>query len=416
MTRFATRPAHAGAGAAIIAGAGIGGLAAALALQDIGVASTLVEKRTALHETGAGIQLSPNASGVLFELGLGPALMRHAVEPERARVRALRNGKDLSMLELGGMRERYGSPYLVIARSDLHTVMLDALRGRSAVRILAGRTATSAVTRDEQAIVTIANSAGQLEDLQADIAIGADGVWSRIRESLGATAPRYRGYHAWRAVVPVSELPEGVSPAETGLWLGGGRHLVHYGISGGRALNIVAVVAARQPLAEWSHEADPAILMKAFAGADVRVRDLLACARDWRVHALHDAAPPPRWSEGRVALLGDAAHPVLPFLAQGGALAIEDAAALAAIVAEAGVVGMSPSRALEMYAAARQSRAIKVQQHARSNGRIYHMRIPFSTARNMVMRRMSGAGVLARYDWLYGWRPPKAVRGAVEHT
>lgn len=412
-----SRPTSAGVGAAAIAGAGIGGLAAALALHEIGVASTLVEKRTALNETGAGIQLSPNASNVLFDLGLGPALMRHAVEPERVRVRALRTGSELSRMELGpAMRERYGAPYLVIARSDLHTVMLDALRGRAQARILAGRSAISAATRDDQAFLTIANTAGQREELQADLAIGADGLWSKVRESLGGAAPRYCGYHAWRAVIPAAQWPAHVSAAETGLWLGGGRHLVHYGVAGGRALNVVAVIPAREPLPDWSHEADPAVVMKAFADADIRVRDLLAAGRDWRIHALHDAPAPAHWSSGRVALLGDAVHPVLPFLAQGGALAIEDAAALAALLGEAAHVGMSPGRALEMFASARQSRAVKVQRQARKNGRIYHMRAPFSMARNLVMRRLGGSGVLARYDWLYGWKAPRAVRGAAEQT
>jgi len=407
-----TRSAHQGAGSAIIAGAGIGGLAAALALRDIGVASTLVEKRTALNETGAGIQLSPNASRVLFALGLGPALMRQAVEPEAVRIRALRGGAELSRLELGEtMRQRYGAPYLVIARSDLHTIMLDALRARTSVRILAGRTASAAGNHGEQAHLTIANASGQQEDLLADLVIGADGVWSRIRESLGGGAPRYRGYHAWRAVIPASELPPHVRVTETGLWLGGGRHLVHYGVTGGRALNVVAVIPSREALPDWSHEADPAVLMNAFSRADMRARDLLAAGRDWRIHALHDAPPPPRWSDGRVALLGDAAHPVLPFLAQGGALAIEDAAALAALLGEAAVAGMAPARALEMYGAARRGRAMKVQQQARGNGRIYHMRAPLSFARNFAMRRLGGAGVLARYDWLYGWQAPQAVRG-----
>lgn len=405
-----TRSAHQGASSAIIAGAGIGGLAAALALRDVGIASTLVEKRTALNETGAGIQLSPNASRVLFALGLGPALMRQAVEPEAVRVRGLRNGAELSRLELGeAMRQRYGAPYLVIARSDLHTIMLDALRARTSARILAGRTASAAGNRDDQAFLTIANAAGQQEDLQADLVIGADGVWSQIRENLGGAAPRYRGYHAWRAVIPASALPEHVRVTETGLWLGGGRHVVHYGIAGGRALNVIAVVPSREALPDWSHEADPAVLMGAFAKADMRVRDLLAAGQNWRIHALHDAPPPARWSNGRVALLGDAAHPVLPFLAQGGALAIEDAAALAALLGEAAVAGMAPARALEMYGAARRARAMKAQQQARSNGRIYHMRAPLSLARNFAMRRLGGGGVLARYDWLYGWQAPQST-------
>lgn len=408
-----TRPEPQGVGSAIIAGAGIGGLAAALALHDIGIASTLVEKRTALNETGAGIQLSPNATKVLFDLGLGQALIRHAVEPDSVAVRALKSGAELSRLELGDvMRARYGAPYLVIARPDLHTIMLDALRGRASVRLLAGRTATAAATRDGKAIVTIANTAGQQEDLTADIAIGADGVWSRTRQALGGGAPQYRGFHAWRTVIPANDLPEHIRANATGLWLGGGLHLVHYGISGGQAVNVVAVIPSREALPDWSHEADPAIVAQAFAKADIRARDLIAAGRSWRIHALHDATPPARWSAGRVTLLGDAAHPVLPFLAQGGALAIEDAATLAALLREAAIAGMAPERALEMYSAARRSRALKVQKQARSNGRIYHLPAPFSLARNMVMRRMGGAGVLSRYDWLYGWTAPQGQRGA----
>lgn len=406
MTRYATQ----GADPAIIAGAGIGGLAAALALREAGVPAILVEKRTALHETGAGIQLSPNASNVLLALGLGPALMRHAVEPKCVTVRALRGGARLSQLQLGeAMRARYGAPYLVIARSDLHTLMLDALRGRGAGRILAGRTVTSASTSGNRALVRLARGNGAEEELEAGLVLGADGVWSRLRDGFGGQPPRYRGYHAWRAVIPAGALPARLSPCETGLWLGRGRHLVHYGVAGGRAVNIVAVIPSREPLPEWSHQADPALLRRAFQNADPRVQELLENASDWRIHALHDAPPPARLSSGRIALLGDAAHPVLPFLAQGGALAIEDAATLACLVGEAAFAGMKLERALEMYGAARRARAIRVQQHARRNGRIYHLPAPFSLARDFAMRRMGGDGVLARYDWLYGWKPPRAT-------
>ncbi|MFC0282754.1 FAD-dependent monooxygenase [Camelimonas abortus] len=403
-----TRHASTGAGTAVIAGAGIGGLAAALTLREAGVETILVEQRTALGETGAGIQLSPNASNVLFALGLGPALMRHAVEPQRVRVRALAGGAELARMELGqAMRDRYGAPYLVIARNDLHMVMLDALRGGPGARILTGRTVTAAHTRGERAVVTAARGNGQEEELAGDFAIGADGVWSRLRRALGAAPPRYRGYHAWRAVIPAGALPAGLDVAETGLWLGSGRHLVHYGVNAGRSVNVVAVIPAREALPAWSHEADPQTVRDAFRDAHPQARTLVASAGEWRIHALHDAPPPARWSSGRVTLLGDAAHPVLPFLAQGGALAIEDAATLASLVGEAMRAGMPLPRALEMYAAARRARAARVQREGRRNGWIYHLPPPLSLARNLVMRRMGGDGVLARHDWLYGWRPPQ---------
>lgn len=381
---------------AIVAGAGIAGLVTALALARAGHPVTVVERRTGFSEAGAGLQLSPNASRILIDLGLGPALRRAASAPERLVVRALRSGRVIGGAVLGAfMEERFGAPYLVAHRADLQTLLLDAVRGRSGIRLLMGREAVRAEGAGDHATLTVARN-GASETLSADLVAGADGLWSSLRRSLpDARAPRYRGTTAWRTTLPASTLPHDLDPAEVGLWLGRDRHVVHYWLPGGR-LNVVAVERRRHPVEGWSSPGDPAEIRIRFADAAPRLGDLVGAAPEWRLWSLYDL-PARRMAAGRIALLGDAAHPVLPYLAQGAALAIEDAAALAAALQ-----GGAVPDALRRFEQARLPRARKVQQAARRNGTVYHAGPALSLARDLVMRRLGPAGMTARYDWLYG--------------
>ncbi|GGC84898.1 FAD-dependent monooxygenase [Chelatococcus reniformis] len=390
----------------IIAGAGIGGLTAALALAKVGIAAIVLERRTALNEAGAGIQLSPNASGILFGLGLGPALMRHAVEPARLTVHDLARGRRLAEAPLGaGMRERFGAPYLAIARSDLHTILLDAVRSRTDTRLLVGRTALGAVSRDDSVQVAIETAGGQRDTLGGALLIAADGVGSRLRSTVEPGArPRLHGYHAWRTTISAEAVPEGVPRKETGLWLGRGCHLVHYPVAAGRQMNIVAVQRAAEPVSGWTEAGDSRQLNRAFLRAAAPIRALVAQAADWRIWSLQDLSPLRRWHAGRIVLLGDAAHPVLPFLAQGGALAIEDAAVLAQCLASLPSTTTALDAALAFYTEARRERATRVQRAAQLNGRVYHLPAPLSIGRNLMMARLGGR-LIDRYDWLYGWTP-----------
>jgi salicylate hydroxylase len=389
-----------------IVGAGIGGLTAALALAGQGHDVLVIERRTGFSERGAGIQLSPNASRVLVGLGLGGSLKRIGAEPQGVVMRAMASGRDLARVPLGpAMRQRYGAPYLVVARSDLHTALLDAVRGRGNIRLMVGRTLVSARDGRSDAAITIETGAGGRETLACDLLVGADGLHSRMRPALGDARPLvYSGFAASRAVVPLAALPAGFALNETGLWLGRGRHVVHYGIDGGRHLNIVAIEPRRESALGWSADEPGAALLARFRDAAPALHALLAIPESWAAWSLFDL-PAKRMAGSRIALLGDAAHPVLPFLAQGGALAIEDAAELAGQLAAATDI----PAALAAYAAARLRRVRRVQSEARRNGRLYHMAGPAAFARNLVLGRTKPARLADRYAWIYAWQPSRSV-------
>jgi salicylate hydroxylase len=388
-----------------VVGAGIGGLTAALALADDGHEITIVERRTGFSEPGAGIQLSPNASRILIALGLGAALTRIGSQPGRVVIRSLRSGRPISEVTLGpAMRARYGAPYFVVARADLHTALLDAVRSRRNIRLVVGRNLVSAVDSDSAAAITVESGAGTRETMTADLVIGADGLWSPTRTALGdAREPVHDGFAASRAVVPANALPAEFASGDTGLWLGSGRHVVHYPIGDGRLVNIVVVERRAEMRKGWSEPESGGALVARFSGAVPSLQALLAAPESWAAWSLYDL-PVRRMARRRIALLGDAAHPILPYLAQGGALAIEDAAELAAQLRR----NRDVLPALTGYAKVRVARVRRVQQEARRNGRIYHLPGPIAAARDLVLRRKNPDRLADRYAWLYGWHPTGA--------
>jgi salicylate hydroxylase len=393
---------------AVIAGAGIGGLTAALSLARVGLQVIILEQAERLEETGAGIQLSPNASRVLLDLGLGDQLRAAAVTPTALRVLRARDGHEIVRMPLAQAAERFGAPYWVIHRGDLQAVLLEAVRTSPQVKLVLGtrvdRFAVSADGITVQGVYSLPNAKVPARvDTESSLLIGADGIWSAVRALLGdKTRPRFAGRVAWRALVPTEMAAKPAREPMVNLWLGRRSHLVHYPVAGGRQINVVAITEDHWDAPGWSTRSTPAeVLARYPLGAWSRhARDLIGMPDHWLKWALHERAPLSRWGDGPVTLLGDAAHPVLPFLAQGAALAIEDAAVLAAeITAHRDDV----VQGLRAYESRRRGRTTRVQRTARQTGRIYHRGVD-AFLRDIGMRMLGGERLLQRYDWIYNWR------------
>ncbi|MDQ0393933.1 FAD-dependent monooxygenase [Labrys monachus] len=396
---------HSPAGPVAIAGAGIGGLTAALALARRGFEVTVFERADVLEAAGAGIQLTPNALNVLFGLGLGPALEAPMVSVDSIFVRRGSNGRLVARLPLEAFAHRWGTPYGVIHRADLQAALLGAVEAEAGITLHYGD-AIDAAEQDGSG-VGLRFASGRRERMTA--LIGADGLWSSVRRSLGRIEPpRFAGRRAWRTVIAMTDAPPLLQGRATGLWLGAHAHLVHYPVRGGSQLNLVAVTQDGDSAPGWSTPQDTRRLRPHFAGWDPRIRALLAACPDWRTWPLFDRAADAAMAEGRIALLGDAAHPMLPFAAQGGAAAIEDAAVLALALAAPGEDDI-PAR-LALYSARRLPRVTRLQAEARSNGERYHWSWPFSAARDLGLAAMGGRKLVERYDWIYGWTPTAGER------
>lgn len=389
----------------LIAGAGIGGLTAAIALGRRGIPVIVAEKRTRLDEVGAGLQISPNAGAILVDLGLDMSLSRVAVRPKQLTVRRWSSGGTLGEMPFNAGRGESEVPFRVLKRADLHQLLLDAARTMPGIRWIIGR-GLSALEETPQGIVaTLSGENGQTESIEAMGLIGADGVWSSARQLAGdIREPTFTGWEAWRTLIPASAVPEARDPVVS-LHLGSARHAVHYPVSSGNEINLVVIRAASEARPGWAREGRAEALAPTASNASPLLRHMIAAAPGWQVWSLFDRKPT-ALGKGRIALLGDAAHPVLPFLAQGAALAIEDAAILAHELAtrlEQGGEANVPA-AFAAYAAARGERVGRVQQASRDNGRAYHLGLPLSLARDMVMRRLGPAGMLRRHAWIYDWR------------
>jgi salicylate hydroxylase len=381
----------------LIVGAGIGGLATGLVLARTGREVRLLERRQDADEAGAGIQIGPNGVHLLRQWGLDEPLQQAAARPAEIRIFDGGTARRLASLPLDHMHERYGAPYLTLARSDLHRMLREAVEAEHGAEIRTGID-VSAVGEDGPDVV-VKTADGQL--LAGAAAIGADGLWSSIAVSAcAAPEPRFTGHSASRLVFEARALEPPFSENAVGLWLGARAHLVHYPLHAGRTINVVAVVEDIARPAGWDLATDTARLEAAFSGWHPAVRELIGAGRGWRTWQLYQRPWLGTWARGRVVLLGDAAHPMLPYLAQGAVMALEDADSLARAVAAAPA---DIEAAFRAYMHVRQPRTRRVVETARRNGQIYHASGAMAAGRNTVLRLVPGHRLMQRFDWLYGY-------------
>lgn len=396
----------------LIAGAGIGGLAAAIALARIGVRVQVLEQRAGGGEEGAGIQIGPNGVHALRQLGVADRLQPRATPIGHLEIREAGRDRCLTRLPLTGRMERlHGAPYWATRRSDLHAALLETARTHAAIEIVDGVQVRSCEgTRFDPKTGGVTVAAADGGTFEGRALIGADGLWSVVaRSALGAGVPRFTGRTAARALVPVEALDgdqfRRFGGPVTGLWLGAKAHLVHYPVDAGRLLNIVAIFEGGQRGDDWGTPLDAGDLLPHFAGWAKPVRDLLARADGasggWRTWSLLERAPLAQWSDGPVTVLGDAAHPMLPYLAQGAVMALEDAVTLAAAVADR---PQDIGAAFEAYDVTRKARAGRVVTAARRNGWIYHLTGLSAAVRDTALSALPPERLIAGYDWLYGFR------------
>jgi salicylate hydroxylase len=398
----------AGSRTIFVAGAGIGGLTASLALAAKGFRVIILEKAERLDEVGAGLQLSPNASRILIELGLQPRLASLAVVPEAISVMSARAGGELIRLPLGeAAAARAGAPYWVVHRADLQAALKSEIDAHPDIELRLGcqYEDVAAHTRG----LTVVQRSGMTRQQEVGLAlIGADGIWSSVRHHLfPKVQPQFSGLIAWRGTIDTTQLPRDYASRRVQLWMGPNAHLVAYPISGGRKMNVVAVVPGTWNRPGWSAPGEANEVKNAFESArwPGPARMVIGAVDDWRKWALFTVPEGGEWTDGAVALLGDAVHAMLPFAAQGAGMAIEDAAVLAKCLGEGALD--SPAAippALKRYERLRRARVASIERTARRNGTIYHLTGPMALARDLAIKAMGPGRVLARQDWIHDWR------------
>ena len=381
----------------LIAGGGIGGLATAIGLAEMGLASTVLEKATKLGEIGAGIQLGPNAFHAFDYLGVGDAARNMAVYIDNLRLMDALTGEEIARIPLDEtFRKRFGNPYAVVHRGDLHGVFLKACIAHELVEL---RT-SAAVKRYRQDGNTVTAVLQNDELVTGAALIGADGLWSNIRKQMvGDGPPRVSGHITYRSVIPVDQMPEDLRWNAATLWAGPKCHIVHYPLSGWKLFNLVVTYHNDAPDPVAGQPVGHDEVRKGFEHVHTSAQQIIEKGADWRLWVLCDRDPILNWVEGRVALLGDAAHPMLQYFAQGACMALEDAVCLAH--------ELGSSRDLESallnYQNRRRLRTARVQLQSRQIGEhVYHPSGAHAALRNAVMSARGPGDWYDQIDWLYG--------------
>lgn len=382
----------------LIAGGGIGGLAAALGLARKGFAVQVLEKAARLGEVGAGIQLGPNAFHAFDWLGIGDTARAMAIQVDRLRLMDALTAEEICHIDLGeAFRARFGNPYAVVHRGDLHGVFLQACLAHPLVSLRTG----AEVVRYAQDGGTVTAFLADGEAVHGAALIGADGLWSNVRRQLvGDGPPRVSGHTTYRSVIPTERMPEDLRWNAATLWAGPKCHIVHYPLQGWATFNLVVTYHndAPEPVA-----GKPVTAEEVFAGfqhVHPIAQSIIRQGKDWKLWVLCDRDPVQGWVDGRVALLGDAAHPMLQYMAQGACMAMEDAVCLAHMVE---THGGDMTRALPAYNARRALRTARVQLQSRAIGEhVYHPAGAHAALRDAIMRAKSQAAWRDTLAWLYG--------------
>ena len=391
----------------LIVGGGIGGLATALALAQKGVRTQVIEQASEFKEVGAGIQLGPNVFRMFDALGLTKAVSALAVFPENLIMLDAITGEEVTRIPLDGrFRARFTRPYALIYRPDLLSVLLTACRGNDLIELY---TSQKVVAVEQHSKGVTAQSEGGY-GYEGAALIGADGLWSTIRQHIiGDGKPQVAGHITYRAVLPTKEVPAHLRRWSMTFWAGEKVHLVQYPMRAGELFNLVAVFHSNRYEEGWNTFGDPAELHERFAATCEPVRTLLGKIESWRMWVLCDRPPIKNWTKDRITLLGDAAHPMLQYLAQGAAMATEDAVCLADKVVQAR--GDYPA-AFQAYQQERYLRTGRVQIMARVYGEFYHAAGVARELRNQMLGSRTPKEALDSMEWLYGGPPgyakPKA--------
>jgi salicylate hydroxylase len=391
---------------ALLIGGGIGGMAAALALARLGIAIDLLEQSAAIGEIGAGLQLGPNAFAALDALGVGEAVRRGAVFTDRLVMMDAVDCSEVASVPVGeAFRARFGNPYAVSHRADLHGAIHAAVKEHPLIRfhtsaqveaLEIGDAGVLAVTRDGRRF-------------SADAVVGCDGVKSVVREKLVGDAPRVSGHVVYRAVVPAADMPEDLRWNAPVVWAGPNCHLVHYPLRHGEQYNLVVTFHSRQQEAWGVTDGSKDEVLSYFEGVHARPRQLLDRPSSWRRWSTADREPVANWSQGPATLLGDAAHPMMQYLAQGACMALEDAVTLGAAVE---ACGFDLPAAFRLYASARVARTARVVLSVREMGRLYHAKGVERLVRNSLWAGRSPERYYDAVEWLYAWSPARCLADA----